>query len=128
MQKPNALSRGEKWIVVLTLIFSLVMVGIYFHSTRIDDGDEYTIRAGSLAERAEPMDAVQWQVNINTATAEELTRLPGVGEVLAERIVEYREQYGPFREAEELMKVNGIGESKFADMKEQVILEEEAEQ
>lgn len=128
MRKPTALTRGEKWIVALTLVFSLTMVGIYFHSTRMGEGDEYTIRAGDLAIEAEPMEAVRWQVSINTATAEELTKLTGVGEVLAERIVAYREEHGPFRSAEELMNVNGIGEGKFADMKEQIILEEEAGQ
>lgn len=128
MRKPKALSRGEKWIVVLTLVFFLAMTGIYLRATYFDEKDTYTVRTGSLATEAEPMESVCWQVNINTANAEELMKLPGIGEVLAERIVAYREQHGAFREAEELMNVNGIGESKFADMKEQIILEEEAEQ
>ena len=63
-------------------------------------------------------------VNINTATVEELTHLPGVGEVLAERIVAYREAHGAFRTAEELLEVDGIGESKFADMKDWIVLKE----
>ena len=124
MNKAKGLSQGERWIVALTLVFSLIMVGIYVHSTRIDESDAYTIRTGDLAGEAEPVDAVQWQVNINAASVEELTRLVGVGEVLAERIVTYREQHGPFRTVEELMEVDGIGESKLAAMKEQIILEE----
>ena len=126
MEKPAALRRGEKWIVVLTLVFALLMTGLYLHSTRLSEGNEYTVRVGELAQEAEPVESEPWQVNINTATAEELTKLPGVGEVLAQRIVDYRTEHGPFRRAEELMQVSGIGEGKFAEMRELIILEEEA--
>ena len=124
MRKLNPLSKGEKWIVVLTLVFALAMTGVYIHATRMDESDEYTIRAGELAQGTAPIETVQWQVNINTATVEELTHLPGVGEVLAERIVAYREAHGAFRTAEELLEVDGIGESKFADMKDWIVLKE----
>lgn len=49
-------------------------------------------------------------ININTATAEELTELPRIGEVTAARIVKWREENGPFTSTEELMNVQGIGE------------------
>jgi competence protein ComEA len=49
------------------------------------------------------------KVNINTASAEELTQLKGVGHQYAERIVQYREEHGPFSTAEDMMKVPGIG-------------------
>ena len=49
-------------------------------------------------------------ININTATAEELTQLPRIGEVTAARIVQWREDNGPFASTEELMNVQGIGE------------------
>lgn len=51
-------------------------------------------------------------ININTASAAALTALPGIGEVLAQRIVDYREANGPFRTVAELTKVKGIGEKK----------------
>lgn len=53
------------------------------------------------------------RVNINTAPRWALMSLPGVGEVLADRIVAYRTENGPFLAAEELMNVQGIGESLF---------------
>lgn len=52
-------------------------------------------------------------VNINTAQAGELERLPGIGRVLAARIVAYRGQYGRFRRAEHLLMVRGFGDRRF---------------
>ena len=54
------------------------------------------------------------KVNINTATAQQLTVLPGVGEKLAARIVEYRQKAGGFKNVQELMNVRGIGEKNLA--------------
>ena len=51
-------------------------------------------------------------VDLNTATAEELTSLNGIGPALAERILAYRKQNGPFSSVEEVLNVNGIGEKK----------------
>ncbi|MDP3999987.1 MAG: helix-hairpin-helix domain-containing protein [bacterium] len=59
-------------------------------------------------------------ININTATASELENLPGVGEVTAKKIIDYREAFGPFESAEELMEVSGIGEKTFEKMRDQV--------
>lgn len=54
------------------------------------------------------------KVNINTATAQQLSELPGVGAKLAARIVEYRLKAGGFKTAQELMNVQGVGEKNFA--------------
>ena len=54
------------------------------------------------------------KVNINTASIEQLTTLPGVGPKLAARIVEYRQKSGAFRSAQDLINVRGIGEKNFA--------------
>lgn len=59
-----------------------------------------------------PEETVSFPVNINTADADTLTALPGIGQVLAERIVAYRRQNGPFRAIEEITNVEGIGEKK----------------
>jgi competence protein ComEA len=56
-------------------------------------------------------------VDLNTATVTELDALPGVGPVLAQRIVDHRLQHGPFRSADDLRQVSGIGAAKFADLK-----------
>ncbi len=53
------------------------------------------------------------KVNINSATASDFENLPGIGPVLAQKIVDYRDQHGPFRSIQDLMKVTGIGQKKF---------------
>jgi competence protein ComEA len=63
-----------------------------------------------------PGNETSWKININTASARELEKLPGVGEVIAERIVSHRKQHGPFRRAEHLMMVRGISERKFREL------------
>ena len=62
-------------------------------------------------------------ININTATPHELEKLPGVGMVIAERIVAQREQYGPFRHVEHLMMVRGISDRKFREMRSLIVAE-----
>jgi len=63
---------------------------------------------------AKLVSASQGQVNINTAGAEQLQELPGIGPAMAGRIVGYRQQTGGFQKAEDLMSVGGIGPKKFA--------------
>ena len=60
------------------------------------------------------------KIAVNRATASELEKLPGVGPVLAERIVAYRDVNGPFQQVEDLLDVPGIGESKLASMRDAV--------
>ena len=49
-------------------------------------------------------------VDLNTATPDALQAIPGIGEVIAGRIVKWREEHGPFQQVDDLMKVQGIGE------------------
>lgn len=52
-------------------------------------------------------------LNLNIATAEELIRLPGIGEVMAKKIIEYRERHGRFRRPEEIIIIEGFSERKY---------------
>ena len=70
------------------------------------------------APASEPLPA--GVVNLTTASAEELMTLPGIGETLARRIVEYRETHGGFHSIEEVQNVSGIGEKRFAAIRESI--------
>ncbi len=71
-------------------------------------------RTDARAAQAAPL------VNLNTASAGELEKLPGVGAATAARIIEYRQKKGPFKKIEELMNVQGIGEKSFLKLKPQI--------
>jgi competence protein ComEA len=62
------------------------------------------------------------QVNLNTATSEQLQTLPGVGPVLAARIIEYRDQHGGFSNVSELRQVSGIGDARYKELKDRVTI------
>ncbi len=63
------------------------------------------------------------KVNINTATQNELENLPGIGPSIASRIIEYRDQNGKFSKVEDLQNVKGIGDAKFNNIKEYVMVQ-----
>jgi competence protein ComEA len=56
-------------------------------------------------------------VNLNTATLDQLETLPGIGPALGQRIIDYREEHGPFRSVDDLLNVSGIGEKRLEDLR-----------
>ncbi|MFE4673291.1 helix-hairpin-helix domain-containing protein [Streptomyces sp. NPDC056721] len=72
--------------------------------------------AGSAGTGAGTGAAAAGPIGLNTATAEQLDTLPGVGPVLAQHIIDYRAEHGGFRSVDELREVNGIGDRRFSDL------------
>ena len=62
------------------------------------------------------------KINLNTASAEELEELPGIGPVLAQRIIDYREKHGYFKRIEDVQNVSGIGSKRFEQIKDLVTI------
>ena len=62
------------------------------------------------------------KVNINTATQNELDGLPGIGPALAQRIIDFREENGNFKSIEDIQNVKGIGNSKFDEIKDKIVV------
>lgn len=87
---------------------------------KVADGELITIGAPAAPGTAAAEQG--GKLNLNTATAAQLDKLPGVGPVLAERIVAYRDSKGGFRSVGELRQVDGIGDAKYAELKDLVVV------
>ena len=66
-------------------------------------------------------------LDVNTATAEDLEALPGIGPVLAQRIVQYRASQGPYRNLDDLLAVHGMGKKKLAQVRSLMVAPAAAE-
>jgi comEA protein len=78
----------------------------------------FSLQAGSKA--------TDQKININTAQTDELQKLPRVGPAIAQRIIDYRKENGNFKRVEDIMKVRGIGEKVFAEIKDLITVGAEA--
>ncbi|MCU1691923.1 MAG: DNA-binding protein [Frankiales bacterium] len=102
-------------------------VGLLNLARRLVDGEQVVVGgaapvagAGTGAGAAAAGGAAGALVDLNTATSADLDGLPGIGPVLAERIVDYRTAHGPFRSVDQLREVSGIGESKYQSLRDAV--------
>jgi comEA protein len=75
--------------------------------------DSVVVRGRSVSESS-----MAERININTAGLSELMRLPGIGPAMAERIISYRTEHGPFRIIEDIVKVRGIGPARLEQLRD----------
>lgn len=101
--------RKVSGIIVLFMVFSCFFQPLNF---------AFAQTAQSSAQSQKPTTLV----NINNAGAEELQAVRGIGPVLAERVVSYRQSNGQFKKLEDLRQVKGIGTAKFEKIKDQITL------
>jgi competence ComEA-like helix-hairpin-helix protein len=101
--------------VVLLLFFFLALLGIgLIHCTKIKSSADLKVNLITTPSQ---------RIGLNEASVDELIRISGIGPVLAQRIVAYRQEYGDFRTIAEIKHVKGIGQRKFEKIKDFLILE-----
>ena len=114
MDKAGKTTKSEWVLLGITAAFLCLVLGLFWQDRSAAEPGltvqvETEVPTESLTPDLSPID-------INTAGVEELDQLPGIGEVLAGRIIAYREEHGPFGSAEDLLAVSGIGEAKLAEL------------
>ena len=124
MERKESFQAAHLVMILLTLAFlgALAHFSAHDEPTAVTDG--YTV----AVERSVPAEEIvpeRQPVDINSATAEELQQLMGVGPVLAQAIVDYRAEHGPFASVDELLEVSGIGEAKLEGIRNDITLGEE---
>ena len=105
----------EKILLGLTALFLALLLALFLRDRAAPQAVPVAVETERAAAQEQFLPDVS-PLDINTALAEELAGLPGIGEVLAERIVDYRTANGPFETVEDLTKVPGIGSKKLADL------------
>lgn len=117
-------------LICITVIFLSFTLGFFVgrnqnHQTVHLSVLPHQARHDSFPEPVPQADATKpdilFLVDINTAGLDEFSALPGIGETLARRILDYRTQNGPFSRPEELLNVNGIGSGKLESILDYIV-------
>lgn len=106
----------SKAMAIITVIFVLVLLGTFM----------YRNHPGSMLNQPIPSNSIRdpysGRIDLNTADLEELMFLPGIGETLARRILDYRELHGKFRSVNDLYKIKGFGKSRIDEIRDFVTI------
>lgn len=124
MNEKGKIARAEWLLLAVTALFLCLLLALFWRDRTAMTPD----RTGTAVETEiqVPQEDIQPDLSpldLNSATAEELAQLPGIGEKLARRIVEYRAENGPFEAVEEIMEVSGIGEGKFTALEDRITVD-----
>ena len=109
-------TKTEIFLLVLTLLFAALSAALFFTGRPQSEGYTVTAQRGDDS----PRQPESCPLNVNTATVGQLETLDGIGQVLAQRIVDYRNANGPFASVEELTAVEGIGNALLYRLRELV--------
>lgn len=112
-------------LVVTTIVFAAFLLGFFLGKNQNQDRIVVSLpnkfmtapppETEALTEPTEEK-VISFPISINHAVKEEIMALPGIGDVLAGRILAYREEHGNFSSAEELLNVEGLGEKRLEDI------------
>lgn len=123
-------------LLILFYIFMPSSATVYRQTENSVQADTETeqIRSKIVLDESEETTAIEiittttkaqvYPINLNTATAKDLSdNISGIGDVIASRIIEYRENHGPFSSVDELINVSGIGEKKLSAIRNYVTVD-----
>ena len=126
MEKQEKKTKVSGVYLVLTALTVLFAVSLVFlHKTAYEGASHGNYTVTTQDKTDEITAPTRVLVNVNTADAEELETLTGIGPALAQAIVDYRAGHGAFRSADDLLLVKGIGEAKLEGFRAEITLEEE---
>lgn len=128
------LSKTEMAVAGLTIAFFAFVGGYFLGQSSMGQtvsirtefptpSEEAAVETTAPASAEPDATPTSRKININTASRTELETLPGIGEVLAERIIDYRQNVGKFRTIYDITNVKGIGEKTLAEMEEFITVE-----
>ena len=106
-------------MLLITCIFAALLIGFFIgrNTNRTPVQIQAIAPAATVSAETYPAKPeYTGPVNINTATYEQLQSLPGIGPIYAQRIIDYREENGPFESVGALCHVEGIGEKRLEDL------------
>lgn len=114
-----------RWLLTAAAV---LFAAIIFYNLFLTPRVELIVVESDLSSQAVSSDIVEavssfGRININTASVEELDALPGIGAAIAQRIVDYREENGPFQSPADLQEVQGIGGKAYEKLKDFISVE-----
>ncbi len=119
-------------LLITSLVLSMILVGYNAFSVPVIPPPTATYTQNTTTATEAPTRSLyptveevlhEYSININNADLEKLTQLPGIGVVLAGRIIDYRNEHGPFGSLDELTNVKGIGEKTLEKLRDYAYVE-----
>lgn len=113
------MKKSPIWTVLLPALLGVALLsGVFIYNItageriQLENPEQQTEETSSTDDPV----IIDGLININAADISMLTEIPGIGTSTAQKIIDYREKYGPFQNVRELLNVSGIGESKLKDL------------
>ncbi len=115
------LTRRERTVIIILVLALFAALGVIIYK-KYNSGVDITVKSFSMKGMDDIIDK-SMKININEAEIQNLTRLKGVGEKMAGRIIEYRTAKGRFSSITDIKNVKGIGQKLFEEIKDDITVE-----